>query len=428
MKWSLLLVTLAVVTSPLTLSAVTSNALLNQQIEAVRRDREALLAEQQKLQAELEKVTREGQTLGTAVKSLDATKKKLASDIKVTQSKISSTDLNIKVLQNNVTAAEREIILHRKAINTAIQTLSDYDSRPLIMDFLASNDFAEVWRDRSDLAGVSESLDEEVANLRVTKQALTIQKAAKEKSREEIASLQKELSGQKVVVEESQKAKEKLLAETKNKEAIYQAMLAENLARQKQFEEDLFRLESALNVKIDSSLVAAPRHGVLNWPLANVFVTNSFGKVSGVNTRIYSSGSHNGSDFRATQGTAVKAMGNGTVAGTGNTDEQKGCGSYGRWMVISYDNGLSSVYGHLSAIAVQKGQKVAGGQVVGYSGGTPGVFGSGYSTGPHLHVGLFATQGMEIRQFVESRGCKQVVVPIVDVKAYLDPLAYLPSL
>ncbi len=70
-----------------------TNAALSQQIDAVKRERDALVEDQRRLQAELEKVTAEGTTLGTAVKSLDATKKKLAADIKVTQSKIRSTDL-----------------------------------------------------------------------------------------------------------------------------------------------------------------------------------------------------------------------------------------------------------------------------------------------------------------------------------------------
>lgn len=428
MRFRLIGLALFIVLLPALSHAATSNAALKSQIEDIRKEREALVAEQERLQAELDKVTQEGKNLGTAVKSLDASKKKLAADIKVTQSKISATDLNIRVLENNVTTAERQINLHEAAISETIRSLFESDSRPIALSILAAENFTDLWRDRAALQTLGETLDDEVASLRSTKNALTLEKAAKEKSREQIATLQKDLTSQKAVVEENQKAKEKLLAETKNKEAAYQALLAENLARQKQFEEDLFRLESALNLNIDESLVAAPRHGVLSWPLSSIFVTNNFGKVSGVNTRIYASGSHNGTDFRASQGTAVKSMGNGVVAGLDNTDAQAGCGSYGRWLVISYDNGLSSVYGHLSGISVQKGQKVTAGQVVAYSGGTPGVYGSGYSTGPHLHVGLFATQGMEIRKFVESRGCKQVTVPIVDVKAYLDPLAYLPAL
>ncbi len=398
------------------------------QIETVKREREALLEEQRRLQADLDKITREGQSLGTAVKSLDASKRKLANDIKVTQSKIASTDLNIRSLENNMNAAERQIGAHERAIGSAIQALSQYDSRSLALDLLSSVSFSDTWRDRSLLASLGAKLEEEVAYLREKKSALTLEKEAKEKNRLEIASLQQELSGQRRVVEESQKAKERLLAETKNKEAEYQAMLAENLRRQREFEEDLYRLESELRITLDPSLIPTKRKGVLAWPLDKVYLTQTFGDTVFSRTGAYAGKGHNGIDFRASQGTAVKAVLSGVVEGTGNTDEQKGCYSYGRWILIRHSNGLSTVYAHLSASMVQKGQAVSTGQVIGYSGGTPRVFGSGYSTGPHLHLGLFASQGVEVRQFTTSRGCKQVSVPIADLKAYLNPLDYLPAI
>ncbi len=407
--------------------AVSTDA-LSSQIEAVRREREALVEEQKKLQADLDKVTRESQSLGTAVKSLDASKKKLITDIKITQSKISSTDLNIKILENNVNTAERDIATHRKAISSVIQTLSEYDGRSLVHELVITENFSDIWRDRSQLQGLSEKLDQKMAELFETKSVLTKEREKKEKVKEEALSLAKELTGQKSVVEESQKAKERLLLETKNKEVLYQELLAENVRRGKQFEEDLFRLESELQIILDPSLIPIARTGLLSWPLDKIFVTTPFGKVSGSVLRIYASGSHNGVDFRASQGTPVKSVYSGVVEGVGNTDEQKGCGSYGRWILVRHNNGLSSIYAHLSASIVRVGQEIRSGEVIGYSGGTPGVSGSGYSTGPHLHLGLFASQGVSIRQFTQSRGCQLVSVPVASIKAYLNPLAYLPTI
>lgn len=399
---------------------------ISTKIEVVRRQREALVEEQKRLQAELEMLNRETQTLGTAVKSLDTTRKKLNADIRVTQSKIVSADLNIKALENSVTRTENEIETHRSALSSSIRSIQAYESRSLVLDLLASTNFSAAWRDVSRLASLGSRLDHEVKLLQETKEVLTTEKEKKEIAKKEALSLQKELSGQKAVVEEHQKAKEKLLAETKNKEAAYQQMLAENLKRQEEFEEDLYNLESQLKITLDPTLIPAPKRGVLSWPLDSIFITQHFGRTSS-SGRLYASGTHNGVDFRAAQGTPVKAMLGGVVEGAGNTDEQRGCYSYGRWILIKHENGLSSVYSHLSASLVRAGQSVRTGEVIGYSGGMPRVFGSGYSTGPHLHVGLFASQGVSVRQFVESRGCKQVFVPIADVKAYLDPLAYLPQ-
>lgn len=410
---------------PAVLSAANPSE-LQQKIEQVRQEREVLIKEQKKLQAELEAVNKESQSLGSAVKSLDATRKKLAKDISITRSKITSTNLTIRLFENTMSEKEQQISVHRKAIAYTLSTLSEYDSRPLILSLLSSTGLSDLWRDRSQIEGLNGRLEEEIGALRETRKILSQEKEQKEKVKKEQVSLEGQLSGQKSVVEENKKAKEELLAETKNKETEYQKTLAENLARQKEFEEDLFRLESELNIVLDLSLIPEPRRGILSWPLENIYITSPFG--------MRSTGFHGGVDFRASVGTPVMTIASGIVEGTANSDDQKGCYSFGRWVFIRHSNGLSSVYAHLSASLVRAGQTVKKGEIIGYSGGYPRAYGSGNSRGPHLHLGLFASQGIEIRSFTSQKykdtgsGCHNVSIPISDIKAYLDPLDYLPSL
>jgi murein DD-endopeptidase MepM/ murein hydrolase activator NlpD len=137
--------------------------------------------------------------------------------------------------------------------------------------------------------------------------------------------------------------------------------------------------------------------------------------------RLYVSGTHNGVDFRAGIGTPVKTALSGVVWGTGNTDIARGCYSYGKWILIKHANGLTTIYGHLSQIKVVAGDKVITGDVIGYSGNT------GYSTGPHLHFGVYATQGVIMEKYSQSKSCKTVVLPLADPKAYLNPMSYLPK-
>jgi murein DD-endopeptidase MepM/ murein hydrolase activator NlpD len=54
-------------------------------------------------------------------------------------------------------------------------------------------------------------------------------------------------------------------------------------------------------------------------------------------------------------------------------------GGYGNYLEVSHANGWSTLYGHLYSIAVQPGQKVLQGQVLGIEGTTGG------SSGVHLH-------------------------------------------
>jgi murein DD-endopeptidase MepM/ murein hydrolase activator NlpD len=124
----------------------------------------------------------------------------------------------------------------------------------------------------------------------------------------------------------------------------------------------------------------------------------------------------------ASSGSTVRAARGGVIAGTGNTDTTCPNASYGKWIFIKHDNGLSTLYAHLSSINVSPGQSVAVGEAVGYSGNT------GYSTGPHLHFGVYATSGSKITSF-PSQSCKNksYTMPVADVKAYLNPLSYLPA-
>lgn len=82
---------------------------------------------------------------------------------------------------------------------------------------------------------------------------------------------------------------------------------------------------------------------------------------------------HHGTDYAASKGTPVVAIGNGTVV---RAEWYKG---YGNCIDIRHSTKFTSRYGHLSKMAVKRGQRVAQGQHIGNVGST------GLSTGPHLH-------------------------------------------
>ena len=82
---------------------------------------------------------------------------------------------------------------------------------------------------------------------------------------------------------------------------------------------------------------------------------------------------HSGIDIDAPIGTPVRAAADGDV-----TDASMNAG-YGREIEIDHGHDVTTIYGHLSAMAVVPGQHVTRGQVIGYVGQ------SGRATGPHLH-------------------------------------------
>lgn len=83
---------------------------------------------------------------------------------------------------------------------------------------------------------------------------------------------------------------------------------------------------------------------------------------------------HKGIDIASRGAGAILAADAGTVAIAGWDSS-----GYGNRVIIDHGNGMSTLYGHLSAIQVQSGQRVNRGDVIGQMGST------GRSTGTHLH-------------------------------------------
>ncbi len=82
---------------------------------------------------------------------------------------------------------------------------------------------------------------------------------------------------------------------------------------------------------------------------------------------------HSGIDIGAPMGAPVVAAGSGTIVSAG------WFGGYGKAIVIQHNGIQQTLYGHLSEVFVQPGQRIEQGMVIGRVGST------GNSTGPHLH-------------------------------------------
>ena len=83
---------------------------------------------------------------------------------------------------------------------------------------------------------------------------------------------------------------------------------------------------------------------------------------------------HQGIDIAAEMGTPIVATADGVVTIAGWN-----AGGYGNMVDIDHGSGVSTRYGHASAVVVTVGQRVRRVQIIAYVGST------GHSTGPHLH-------------------------------------------
>ena len=103
------------------------------------------------------------------------------------------------------------------------------------------------------------------------------------------------------------------------------------------------------------------------WP-TNGFISSGYG------LRWNGAEFHQGIDIAAEMGTPIVATADGVVTIAGWN-----AGGYGNMVDIDHGSGVSTRYGHASAVVVTPGQRVRRGQIIAYVGST------GHSTGPHLH-------------------------------------------
>ena len=389
---------------------------LNQKIEAKNAEIEKLEKEIAGYQIELASLATQKNSLASSLKQLDITRKKLSADIAVTENKIDKTNLKIEGLSSQIGTKEELIANDLEAIAIDIRMTDELERKSLIELLLSEEDFTIIWNDIDSRAQVRQEIRNAIARLRETKTELEDSRAESIALKDELTALRSKLADQKKIVEQNVAEKNKLLAQTKSSEATYQKLVTEQRAKIAAFEAELRAYESQLQFILDPSKL--PGAGVLSWPLDSLFVTQEFGAKDGPH-RTYKSG-HSGTDFRARTPLPAYAMTDGVVKGTGDTDLACPGVSFGKWVFIEYNNGLSSTYGHLSLIKVREGQRVRRGEIVAYTGGT------GRVTGPHLHVSLYVASAVKVAT-VPSISCPGKILkqPIAAINAYLDPMFYI---
>lgn len=415
---------------------------LQSQIDANNQQIAQLQADIAAYQKQLDALGKQKNTLQSAINSLTVSQKQLASQIKVTQSQISSANLKIEQLTLSIGDKETSIAADQAAIAKALRTIAENEQSPLVVQLISSDSLGDAWQIADQAVQFNQALGNDIENLRTVRTQLATNRDQVSAEKASLVALNNQLTVQKRSVDANKTAQQQLLSQTKNQESNYQRLIAQKQAAEKSFEQELVNLQGQLNLIVHPGLLPKVGTGVLSWPFSLAFmqncmnrrsvfgnlfcITQYFGNTpfSTANPQVYNGHGHNAIDIAAPIGTPVEAALAGTVLGTGNTDAVPGCYSFGKWVMVVHGNGLSTLYAHLSEIDVSKGQSVDTGQIIGLSGMT------GYATGPHLHFGVYATEGTQIMTLGQFRSstvtpCKNATMPVATLDAYLNPLSYL---
>jgi murein DD-endopeptidase MepM/ murein hydrolase activator NlpD len=370
------------------------------------------------LKAQLTTIGSQKKTLQNELKSIDLVRQRIAKEAQITAIKAQNTNSAIAVINKSIDDKQALIAQHKKAIAFSMQRIAEFDQHSLREMRLTNSTLSETFAEADQLEQVQQSLADEIDNLRGVSQSLAQDKQTQEAELKKAEQLKKQLNDQKGIVDEQRNERAQLVKETSNKESVFQAQLAEKQKRKQQFEQELQAFESELKIAIDANSFPAPGTHALIPPILGAKITQHFGYTAAAKT-LYVSGHHSGTDFGAHVGTSVMAAANGTVWATGDTDIACRGASYGKYVLLRHPNGLATLYGHLSRIAVSPGDQVSVGDIIAYSGNT------GYSTGPHLHFGVFVASATRVDD-VPSQACPGSIFhkPVAPKDAYLDAENY----
>ena len=238
---------------------------------------------------------------------------------------------------------------------------SDFANRLEVLKRIIDSDInliSEIKKERAQIEAHKKKLEEDRAKLvDLEKAALAKQAEIEQKKAERNVVLQKAQNDRAVAmqaIEELNASSAQISAMLKERQAARAAAAA----------------AAAQSAGQGSSYTWVQGTGQLGWPVSGE-ITSPYGyRIHPIwGTTIY----HSGIDIGVDEGTPVHAADSGVIVWSG------WMGGYGYAVVIDHGNGLSTLYGHNSELAVDEGQSVSKGQVVAYAGST------GNSTGPHVH-------------------------------------------
>ncbi len=325
----------------------------------------------------------EAVSLSNQLSILDNTRAQIELDVQATEDKLDIIGIETKTLEASI-AQKEDVLTREKAMIGELLRSVYYLSDKSYLEIAASEEsFSEAYNNIQYTRKVQKDLGDNVRAVRGIKEDLEEKKEQVKQQEDLYTEVAKELEEKQAQLQSQADAKQQLLAQTQSSELTYKTLLSQLKSQYQQIENEISGIERKIRTKLEEqdklSQIDDSQGAVLSWPTQSRYITARFHDPSYPFRNVFE---HSGIDIRAAQGTPLHAAASGYIA------RAKYCGvsSCYSYVLIVHSDGVSSVYGHLSGINVKEDQFVTRGDIIGYSGGTPGTAGAGpFVTGPHLH-------------------------------------------
>lgn len=391
----LLCFTLLVSFSPLGAHAATQ-----EDIDALRAERDAIRAQRLAKQVIVDQLEEEQAGILEQKRALDERNLFTLQQIQLNDEEIALYDEMIAEKGKELFAAQELEELQLQRYRARVRAMEENGTLNYLAMILKANNLGELLTTIDDIGEIMQSdrqLEDDYIEARENTEEV---KAEYEEYRAEINSKQDELREEKEALEKEIEEASQLLASIKedidHKQAEVDAIYDEEERTQAALDKLVAELEAERRAAEAAAAAAAAEAaaadggentgggagaayatGFFVFPVASyVYISSRFGeRVHPITGELKN---HNGMDIASNMGTTVYAADGGTIV------LAEWYGGYGNCIMIDHGNGYKTLYGHLSYIGVSEGQAVRQGDAIGQVGST------GNSTGPHLHFEVYS--------------------------------------
>ena len=303
--------------------------------------------------------------------SIDAEMLVVQQKLDAIQASIDNATSQIVDAEQQIAEAEERMDERRGYLEQRLVNLYMYGDISM-MDVIFSTESFDDFLVLFDMMELVMDQDQTLLN-EIIKEKNTIEhnKALMEKMRDDLESMTTEYKDMKLDLQALQNQKMTAMNEAISTKEGYQAMLDAEKAADEQVTamlKEWYKNNSDDDITYDGATMKWP----LPSPWGSNWITSDYGNRYHPISGSYSF--HTGLDIGADGGTTIYAAANGKIISKG------WLGGYGNAVQISHGDGITTLYGHMSAFASPEvGDYVVAGEVIGYVGTT------GNSTGNHLH-------------------------------------------
>lgn len=267
-------------------------------------------------------------------------------------------------------AAKEEEQLERYRMR--VRAMEENSGQSILDIIVSSSNFSQALAAVDDMGAIMESDRELQEEYLAAREETQKAKAELEEAMEALEARRREFRLEKTRLEQEVREAYELIAGLQNDidRAVEEYEI--NAAAEDEMIAYFDELSKQFAREQEEALRSALANGTFIWPVPDcTLLTSRFGYR--MHPILGYERFHAGVDIGAKAGDTIIASDGGTVAVAEYSD------SYGNYVLINHGNGYTTLYAHMSSMAVEAGQAVEQGDTLGYVGST------GWSTGPHLH-------------------------------------------